>query len=524
MSVTETVLPPPPEEEEGLRPAPSNLAAEQAVLGSMMLSRTAIQDAMGTLDASDFYRPHHELIYSAMLEMEAQEKPIDAITVGDELAERGVLKRCGGYAYLHQMIDAVPTAQNAGYYADIVRETAVLRRLVEAGTRITQLGYNQGGGPLDDIVNAAERELEAVAILRDKGNPRSHHPWEVHDLRQVVQDGDITQETAVLKRADGFALLYPGSFHSMAAEPESGKSWTALIACAQELSAGEWVTYVDWEDRPGRIVSRLQLLGVDDEAIVKRFRYIRPVAPIDQIGHTLLDHAAVSSTLVVLDGITEAMTLQGLDLNSQNDVAHFIHAFPKRLADLGPAVLQIDHLPKQTEDGNRFAIGAQHKLAGLDGAAYLLKVIDPFGRGKIGKARITVAKDREGFVREQAVGHHIGDLILESHGEQLMAYIQPPKVATHSTDGTFRPTVLMERVSRFVEENPETSGNTISTTVKGKRSGILDAVKVLHLEGYLTTVNGPRGSVLYKSATAYREATDAMVKGQSDDWTPPEGF
>jgi hypothetical protein len=520
MTVTDPYLGPPPQEEDGYETTqlPQNREAEQAVLGSMMMSRTTILDVTRDLQPKDFYRPAHEMIYTVNVDMDSADKPVDAITVGDELQKRGILRRCGGQVYLHELVaHALPA--NAPYYAEVIHDAAVRRRLAEAGQKITQLALTEGDST--DVINAAEAELEAVLLVRDQG-VQKEHPWAVHDLAEVVVNGDDTQETRILQRSDGFALLYQGSFHSLAAEPESGKSWAAMIGCAQELCAGERVTYVDWEDRPGRIVSRLKLLGVPDQVIVERFRYIRPIAPIDQIGHSLLDHAAVTSTLVVLDGITEAMTLQGLDLNSQNDVAHFIHAFPKRLSDLGPAVLQIDHLPKTTEDGNRFAIGAQHKLAGLDGAAYMMKVIEPFGRGKTGRARLTVAKDREGYVREQAVGHTIGELVLESHGDQLMAYIEPPRSATRSSDGTFRPTILMEKVSRYVELNPDSSGNQIITAVQGKRSGLQDALRILVLESYLNSEPGPRGSVLYRSLNVYRQDSDPLVNGQ--DFTPPSGF
>jgi replicative DNA helicase len=94
-----------------------------------------------------------------ILDLYGRGEPADAITVSDELSKRGDLQRVGGQAYLHTRIQAVPTAANAGYYAEIVSERAVLRRLVEAGTRIVQLGYQQGNGDVEDIVNAAAPEI-----------------------------------------------------------------------------------------------------------------------------------------------------------------------------------------------------------------------------------------------------------------------------------------------------------------------------------------------------------------------------
>ncbi|HET7660511.1 MAG TPA: DnaB-like helicase N-terminal domain-containing protein, partial [Oryzihumus sp.] len=123
---------------------PQDVHAEQSVLGGMLLSKDAIADCVETLKGVDFYRPAHELIYDAILDLYGRGEPADAITVSDELSKRGDLQRVGGQAYLHQLIQSVPTAANAGYYGQIVAERAVLRRLVEAGTRIVQLGYAQG--------------------------------------------------------------------------------------------------------------------------------------------------------------------------------------------------------------------------------------------------------------------------------------------------------------------------------------------------------------------------------------------
>jgi replicative DNA helicase len=148
------------------RVPPQDVHAEQSVLGGMLLSKDAIADCVEGLRGTDFYRPAHELIYDAILDLYGRGEPADAITVSDELSKRGDLQRVGGQAYLHTLIQAVPTAANAGYYAEIVSERAVLRRLVEAGTRIVQLGYQQGNGDVEDIVNAAQAEVYAVADKR----------------------------------------------------------------------------------------------------------------------------------------------------------------------------------------------------------------------------------------------------------------------------------------------------------------------------------------------------------------------
>ena len=131
----------------------------------MLLSKDAIADVVEVVRGHDFYRPAHELVYEAVLDLYGRGEPADAVTVSAELQKRGELGRVGGAPYLHTLLQSVPTAANAGYYARIVRETAILRRLVEAGTKIVQLGYT-GDGDADDIVDAAQVEVYDVTDRR----------------------------------------------------------------------------------------------------------------------------------------------------------------------------------------------------------------------------------------------------------------------------------------------------------------------------------------------------------------------
>ena len=114
------------------RTPPQDLQAEQSVLGGMLLSKEAIADVVEVLRSRDFYRPAHELIFEAVLDLYGRGEPADAITVSAELAKRGEIARAGGAPYLHTLISSVPTAANAGYYAKIVLDHAIMRRLVEA--------------------------------------------------------------------------------------------------------------------------------------------------------------------------------------------------------------------------------------------------------------------------------------------------------------------------------------------------------------------------------------------------------
>lgn len=147
------------------RVPPQDLDAEQSVLGGMLLSKDAIADVVEILKGPDFYKPAHETIYQAILDIYAKGEPADPITIAAELTKRGEITKVGGASYLHTLVQTVPTAANAEYYAEIVHERAVLRRLVEAGTRITQMGY-AADDDVDEIVNRAQAEIFAVTEQR----------------------------------------------------------------------------------------------------------------------------------------------------------------------------------------------------------------------------------------------------------------------------------------------------------------------------------------------------------------------
>jgi replicative DNA helicase len=150
------------------RQPPQDVAAEQSVLGGMLLSKDAIADVVEVLHSADFYRPAHGVIYDCILDLYGRGEPADAITVAAELNRTDQLSKMGGAVYLHTLIQSTPTAANAGYYAAIVAEQAVLRRLVEAGTRVVQLGYGAAGGrgDVDDIVDRAQQEIYDVTEKR----------------------------------------------------------------------------------------------------------------------------------------------------------------------------------------------------------------------------------------------------------------------------------------------------------------------------------------------------------------------
>ncbi len=143
------------------------MTAEQSVLGGMLLSKDAIADVLEVLRPGDFYRPAHQSVYDVILDLYSRGEPADPVTVSAELDRRGELRRIGGAAYLVTLTQTVPTAANAAFYAEIVAEKSVLRRLVDAGTRIVQYGYaGTEGQDVAEVVDRAQAEIFEVTERR----------------------------------------------------------------------------------------------------------------------------------------------------------------------------------------------------------------------------------------------------------------------------------------------------------------------------------------------------------------------
>jgi replicative DNA helicase len=228
VSVTEIA----PRNDDFERTPPHDVAAEQCVLGGMLLSKDAISDVIEVIRPADHYRPAHQLIHEAILDLYGRGEPADAITVSNELTRRGEIARVGGGPYLHTLIASVPTAANAGYYARIVRERAILRRLVEAGTRIVQFGY-AGEADADDLVDRAQAEVYSVT---DRRTSEDYHslseimPGALDEIEAIGSRGGIlTGVPTGFSDLDALTNgLHPGQMIVIAARPAVGKSTLAL--------------------------------------------------------------------------------------------------------------------------------------------------------------------------------------------------------------------------------------------------------------------------------------------------------
>ena len=243
------------------RTPPQDVIAEQSVLGGMLLSKDAISDVVEILRERDFYRPAHELIYDAIIDLYGRGEPADPVTVSAELTKRGDLVRAGGAPYLHTLISSVPTAANAGYYAKIIRERAIMRRLVEAGTKIVQLGYTDEG-EVDDAVDQAQAEVFAVTERREADDYIQLSqllPAALDEIEKIsagiVGQGVKTGFKDLDALTNGF---HPGNMIVLAARPAVGKSTLGLdIARYASIHKGETSVIFSLEMSRSEITMRM---------------------------------------------------------------------------------------------------------------------------------------------------------------------------------------------------------------------------------------------------------------------------
>lgn len=248
------------------RVPPQDIAAEQCVLGSMLMSKDAIADVVEVIRGVDFYRPAHETIYDTILDLYGRGEPADGVTVAAELQRRGELARIGGAPYLHTLMSMVPSAANAGYYAAIVREKAILRRLVEAGTKITQIGYS-GDGDIDQLVDRAQAEVYSVTDTRRKEDyaPLSEIMEATLDEIEAIGSHGGQMIGVPTGTADLDALtngLHPGQLIIVAARPGVGKSVLALNL-ARSASIHNGLTSVIFSLEMGRTEITMRLLSAE---------------------------------------------------------------------------------------------------------------------------------------------------------------------------------------------------------------------------------------------------------------------
>lgn len=410
-------------------------------------------------------------------------------------------------------------------------ETSILDQLGSlAGMATSGLGQSQTSqtsptSPQTTLTGLPSQRETVVDLTEPTPTQEPQEPssWQPVDLTTYL-DGTWEPPTpTILERTDGHALYYPGLVHSIYGESESGKSWITQIAAVDQLNQSNTVGLIDFESHPGEVINRLLTLGAHPDTITDNFHYIQPEqAPTidDPAWHQLLHQPC---DLWIIDGVTESLVMFGAKTESNDEVTAWFRHFPKNLAArTGAAVILVDHVPKNKDDRGRFAIGAQAKLAAINGAAYIAEPINTIAPGHLGHIELRVAKDRPGGIRQHAGDRrndrtqHMATITLDSRQTTHTTYqILTPEQAEsieiqtrQQRNDQFRPTILMEKISLYLEAEGASSGNQIRKAIGGKATTVDQALQILVDEKYVTRSPGPRQSILHHLAAEYREANE----------------
>ena len=348
-----------------------------------------------------------------------------------------------------------------------------------------------------------EQKAPSITAQSVGGGASVSNSWAPVDLRSLLSGGVPELRPTLLRRVDGVPLLYLGKVNSFMGEPESGKTWGALMAAQEAIAASQRVLYIDFENGWRTIVQRLLALGVPQTALTEQLIYVNPSDPFDDVAWKEL--AAImearSPELVIVDSVAEAMALAGLDPESNPEIVKWFGSFPAPLARLGAAVVLIDHVTKRREGRNGYAIGAQHKKGAIDGASYMFDVVEPFGRNRVGYATVSVTKDREGFVREhESAENVIAKLRLDSREAGVETSLELPSFvdfAVASAANQREQAAVLAMAAAISAELESVGSVTSKTAIKKMVSGKADrksqALDWLIDNGYAATEKTGRG-------------------------------
>lgn len=422
------------------REPPYSLEAEVSVLAGILLDAEAMVRIEEIIDASMFFREAHRILYRAMRQLQEKRTAVDPVTVGDHLRTRGELERAGGIEYLAELLDAVPTAANVQYHARIVRDKALLRRLIDASTRTIQDVYEPGERSVDDLVDEAEARIFQVAETHDRGG----FVWIKDLLWGAMETVDKLQETkggltgvpSGFRRLDEMTTgLQTGDLVIVAARPAMGKtSWVLNVAQSAAARHKVPVAVFSLEMSKEQLVFRLlcsearvdaqalrqgRLSAADYQRIGRAVAYLN-AAPIwidDSPSGTVLDMRAKARRLKAEGGLgllvidyLQLMEGTGRFESRQQEVAQISRGLKALARELNVPVIAVSQLsrgPEQRGGDRRPQLSDLRDSGSIEQDADLVMFlyrpeyysatgVDEDGNSLEGKAELIVSKQRNG--------------------------------------------------------------------------------------------------------------------------------
>lgn len=323
---------------------------------------------------------------------------------------------------------------------------------------------------------------------------------------------------SLMAGTDGSALIYPGRRHFIYGEPETLKSWVALVVAVEALARGERVVWIDADAMGARdLAERARALGASADDLA-RIAYITPDGPTGDDGdRAILALAAGGPAVVVVDAYGPTSSALGLAQNSADDVDRLYQVVVGPFHRAGATTLVLDHVTKDKETRGRWAIGSQRKLAVADvGLMVALDGAGRLSRTTPGSVRVTVTKDRPGHLDRSASRR----VTFTPDGAGGVGWLLRVQGGAGEGAGGFRPTHLMERVSRHLEAAGRPLSRNEATDVKGNTDAVRTALAALVSEGFVSVERAGQAH-LHRVVRGYREADDALSDGAPVTLTEP---
>jgi hypothetical protein len=369
---------------------------------------------------------------------------------------------------------------------------------------------NEGWRPPTDTSWLMDATRQASARSNGADPVGDENDWQRHDLVGIVtglRDGTHAIETPTIMPVDGGKpLLYRARIHTVFGESGGGKSWFALGVALEQTRNGQRVLWIDFEDSAIGLAERLRLLGATNDQIA-RIDYRAPATGLLAGFASGLDP---TYDLVVIDSWGEAMAASAVKQNDDDAVAQWVRIV-KRFSAAGAAVLLIDHIPKAVDAPQLFGIGSQRKRAAITGAAYRVDTVVEPAVGKSGVLKLRVAKDRLGTRPKGSIACEV-HLISHDDGARITIECRATDAQKAAERGErFRPTYLMEQISRLLEETGELPRTKIEERVEGRRNTIRAAIDVLIDDGYAREFNGAKSARVTVIEKPYRAAADQLA-------------
>jgi hypothetical protein len=465
------------------------LTQERIVLGGILnYGFGPIDEAGIDLRAEDFSNPvfGETLCYLRGNPDQWQNGYANLVDIHNQLAKAGLAARLGqGSAGVSDLLDA----GNVGPETLKHRASELLAMSIERERRVLATAYANGQIVFADY-------LEALAPMAEREGASRTIP-RFADFAALIDEGFQREMPSLCQYDEGRFLLYPCRINEIHGEPSVGKTNIALCICGEVLHDGGSVLYLDPEDNAKGIGSRFIALGGRAQDLADRFYYVENPEPSEYAAL----HAWAKKhrpTLVVLDGLAEALAAQGLSEDKPAEVLTFFRRCIRPFTEAGAAVLISDHVAKDSESRGRWPRGSGSKMGRYDGAVYEAKLKKAYSPEIDGSVRLVVAKDRNGGVGP--VGHAATELRF-GHDEAGNPDIrfEPPQ---DDVKGNWKPTALMQKISQFIENSGPQS--TRSLRKLGNSDYVDKAIAELKVDGHLVVEKqGPSNMHIIKRP--YRE-------------------